>query len=153
MAVSKAKKSNTMIYQIVGLIVLLIVLISVSTVATLTLTGTVEIGSAKGKEIAEIIDAEQICERRMRGDHGSAISNVSVDNRSSRFDQSSGQFKLYYKLDLYRNGQRGSGVSLFYVNCFVRASHGDIARIEYLEQLDFKPKAVRREKGNPFGFE
>ena len=80
------------------------------------------------------------------------MSSLSVDDRSSLFDKGEGKFKLYYQLDLYREGSRGAGVSTFYVNCFVSAARGNIQRIEYLEQLDFKPKAVRREKGNAFGF-
>lgn len=108
--------------------------------------------SNKGAAISYIVDAEKVCERRMKADYGNEISALAVDDRSSFFDEPSGRYKLHYQLELFRNGAKQSGVNLFYVNCVVTASSGDIRRIDYLEQLEFKPKAVRRETGNAFGF-
>lgn len=148
----KEKKKNSAMYQMLGLSVLLLLLISVSTVATLVLTGTVEVSTNKGSAVTYIVDAEKLCERRMKADYGNEISTLAVDDRSSFFDEPGGRYKLHYQLELFRNGAKQSGVNLFYVNCEVTASSGDIRRIEYLEQLEFKPKAVRRETGNAFGF-
>lgn len=148
----KESQKNKITFQILGLLVLLFLLISVSTVATLVLTGTVEVSSRNAQPIAYIVDAEKVCVRRIKGDHGDNVSAVSVDDRSSFFDKGAGKYKLHYQLELFRDGVKQSGVSVFFVNCAVLASNGVISRIEYLEQLDFKPKAIRREKGNAFGF-
>jgi hypothetical protein len=148
----KAKKQSKLMYQIIGLVVVLFILISVSTVATLMLTGTVAIPTGKASPISYIVDAEKVCVRRVRADHGAAVNAVVVDDRSSTFDESSGLYKLFYDLTLYRDGDPNAGVSTFYVNCFVSSSQGNVSRIEYLEKLDFKPKPVRRKTGNAFGF-
>ena len=148
----KEKKNNKITFQILGLLVLLVLLVSISTVGTLVLTGTVEMGVGDASPIAYIIDAEKVCVRRIKEDHGKNVSAVSVDDRSSFFDKEAGKYKLHYQLELFRDAAKKSGVSAFFVNCVVSASSGRIFRIEYLEQMDFKPKAVRREKGNAFGF-
>lgn len=151
MAKSKDKKSNKVLSQLIGLVVVLVVLVAASTVTTLVATGTIEVAPEKGTPISYIGDAEQVCNQRVKQDQGSTLSSMSVDDHSSHFDEASGQYKLYYQLDLYRDAGKQSGVKLFYVNCTV-SSRGIISRIEYLEHLDFKPKAIRREKGNAFGF-
>jgi hypothetical protein len=148
----KTKKNNKVTYQILGMMALLLVLISISTVTTLVLTGSVQVGSGDATPIAYIVDAEKVCVRRIKSDYSQRVSTVDVDDRSSFLDKDAGKYKLHYQLELFRDIAKKSGVNTFFVNCVVSAANGKITRIEYLEQLDFKPKAVRREKGNAFGF-
>jgi hypothetical protein len=153
MAVKPKKNNNKKItYQILGMVALLFLLISISTVATLVLTGSVDVGLSEAEPVAYIVDAEKICVRRIKSDYSQRMSSVTVDDRSSFLDKDAGKYKLHYQLELFRDIAKKSGVNTFFVNCVVSAANGDITRIEYLEQLDFKPKAIRREKGNAFGF-
>jgi hypothetical protein len=146
------KNDNKIAYQIIGLIVVLMVLIAISTLATLAVTGKVELAIKTGAPISHINEAESACSNRIKQDHLGNINSIALDDRSSRYDQASGQFKLFYHVEIYRNGNKQSGVSHFYTNCFVSSDDGMVWRIEYLEELDFKAKPIKREQGNPFGF-
>ena len=152
MANSKAKKPNKIVKQIIGLVVVLALLVAISTLATLMVAGKIEILPEAAEPIGYIGDAENICHHQVMQDHGDMLAAISIDDRSSHYDQASGKYKLFYQLDVYRDANKQSGVNVFYVNCMVSSSRGVIARMEYLEQVDFKPKAIRREKGNAFGF-
>jgi hypothetical protein len=77
---------------------------------------------------------------------------MTIDDRSSLFDKASGRFKMFYQLDVYRDATERSGVKTVYVNCAVSAQHGTISKVEYLEQQEEQTKAIRRQRGNAFGF-
>lgn len=148
----KTKKTGNVFKQLLGLALVLTVLVALSTMATLVVTGVVEIEEEKGQPVNDIADAEGVCNARVEKDYGDSVSVSMVDDRSSHYDHSSGQYKMFYQVDLYRDVSRQTGVKTFFVNCFVSSSRGVVSRVEYLEQADFKAKPLRRETGNIFGF-
>ncbi len=148
----KSKSSNPIKSQLIYLFVVLIVLIAISTIATLMATGTIEVSAPPADPVENITDAESMCNQRVKNDHGAMLNAFAVDDLSSRYDAASGRFKMFYEVELYRDDSRQTGTQRFYVNCFVASAEGVIARVEYLEQKDFKGKPVRRQHGNIFGF-
>ncbi len=152
MAVKKGKQQGAFTKQVVGLVVILVILICISVIATLIATNKIEVTGEKSKPVEYIADAENLCGQRMNEDRGDTLNMAAVDDRSSFYDKKSGDFKLFYEVEIYRDAGKQSGVNTYYVNCFVSSSSGNISRIEYLEQKDFKPKAIRRTHGNAFGF-
>lgn len=150
MAQAKKKQADST-FQLMALLLILLALIALSTVGTLVAVGVIDF-SEEAQPVGSITEAEGICNSRVKGDYGDSLNAMTVDDFSSRYDQQSGTYKMFYQLDVYRGSGKKSGVDVFYVNCFVSASDGDIDRIDYLEQKDFKPKAIRRTHGNAFGF-
>jgi hypothetical protein len=148
----KENKSHLDRLQMLALLLFLLILIGLSALTTLVLTGNVDLNFIIDKPIDYIVDAEKVCVRRVKADYGDEVSGLVVDDRSSYYDKSNGQYKLHYELDIFRDGSKRSGTRSFYVNCVVTADDGDIHQIVYLEKESFKPKAVRRETGNEFGF-
>ncbi len=148
----KSEKKSSVFKQLLGLVVVLLILVALSTMATLVATGVVEIEEEQGQPVNHMTDAEVICDARVENDHGSNLSVATVDDRSSHYDPASGLYKMFYQVELYRDVSRQTGVKRFFVNCFVSSSRGLVSRVEYLEQQDFKAKPIRRATGNIFGF-
>jgi len=130
----ETKKGGSSTGQIIGLICLLVALVALSTVGTLVALDVIQIGD-KPAPVESIVDAESVCGQRVRSDYGQKLNAISVDDRSSRYESSSGQYKMFFQLDVYRDSSKLSGVQTFYVNCFVSARQGSIARIDYLEHV------------------
>lgn len=147
-----SKRANKMVCQVLSLLAILLALVAISAVATMVLTGAVEVGAVKSEPINFIADAEKMCDARVRNDHQGVLSSMTIDDRSSLFDKASGRFKMFYQLDVYRDTTRRTGVKTIYVNCDVSGQHGTISKVEYLEQEEEKTKAIRRQRGNAFGF-
>ncbi len=152
MAKVKSKKKNPMASQIFALIGVLIFLVIVSVVTMLIATGTVEVSTPQGPPISYVSDAEAVCGKRVRQDQGAALSSMAVDDHSSYFDEKNNRFKLFYEVEVFNGSDKQSGVKRLFVNCVVASSNSAISRMEYLEEGEFKPKAIRREHGNAFGF-
>lgn len=136
--------------QIVILVIVLLLLVAVSVVTVLIATKKVDILASAAPPIKYVGEAERACGIRVKKDQGDMVSTMSVDDHSSFFDEASGEFKLFYELDVF-NGSKQAGVKKFYVNCVVSSARGVIDRIEYLEEFEYKEKVIRREKGNAFG--
>jgi hypothetical protein len=134
------------------LLAVLLFLVAVSAMTILIATGTVDIMAPDAPPIEYIGDAEKACDRRVKTDRGSSLSALSVDDHSSFYDESSGEFKLFYEMQLFNDSNKQSGVTTFYVNCVVSSARGVIAKMKYLEDLEVTQKAIRREHGNAFGF-
>ncbi|ODS23473.1 hypothetical protein AB835_08545 [Candidatus Endobugula sertula] len=144
------KSKESIALQIVGLVLLLVFLVALSTVGTLITLGVIKT-RGDAKVIGSMAGAEHICDQKVRADYGHSLSVATVDDRSSRYDNKSGQYKMFYELTIYQGNNKHSGVKTFYVNCYVSAKRGSISHIDYLEQKDFQPKAIRRRHGNAFG--
>jgi hypothetical protein len=129
-----SKSANKMVYQVLGLLTVLLALVAISTVATMVLTGAVEVGAVKSEPINFIADAEKMCDARVRDDYQGVLNSVTIDDRYSLFDKDLGRFKMFYQLEVYRDVTKRSGVKTIYMNCDVSARHGAISRGEYLDQ-------------------
>lgn len=149
-AATKKSGSRSNNWQVVALLAVLVVLVIISVATALMANGTISLEEAK-PSVGSMTDAESICNAEIRQEKGSVLNSFMVDDRSSRYDEEMGKFKVFYQVEVYLDESRQTGTGIYYVNCFVSARRGIITQIDFLEQADFKPKAVRRTHGNPFG--
>ncbi|MBX2809645.1 MAG: hypothetical protein KTR20_13555 [Cellvibrionaceae bacterium] len=144
------QKKRASFLQLAGLIVLLLLLMVTSVVTSLMAVGIVDLFPEGSAQVQSMTDAQFICDKALRSEYGQTLRSFVVDDHSSHFDGQSSRYKMFYEMDMYREGNKGQGVNRFYVNCFVSAN-GRIRNLELFEEKTYTPKAVRRTKGNAFG--
>ena len=147
---SKPKKSKSSgLWQVVGLVVLLVCLLSVSVVSTLMAVGVVKFEQDL-QPMGSLMDAENMCNGLIREDHQENLSSFVVDDFSSRFNEETGQYMMFYEVELKRDVDNPSGVDKYFLNCFV-SSKGRLSVFDIFEERTFVPKAIKRTSGNAFG--
>ena len=153
--VKKVKRSSNIWLKTIGLVVFLLVLIGTSVGVTLIAIGAFDAEvaerKAKGKFVADIFEAEKICQARIRLDHGDILHSIALNERSGRYDKSGGQYKLFYQLSLYRDKTKRTGVAIFYSNCYIASANGSVARMEYVEDGDGSSEVSKRDDTNFIG--
>ncbi|MFT6389503.1 MAG: hypothetical protein ACJAUP_002896 [Cellvibrionaceae bacterium] len=133
-----------------GLILLLVMLMVTSIVTGLMVTGVININPDNKQVVSSMGDAMSICEGAIQDEQGALLQAFAVDDLSSHGDDASGGYRLFYKINKYRDVSRQTGVDRFYVNCFVSAK-GRIKRLDFIEDKVFVPRAARKSKGNEIG--
>ncbi|MBX2810101.1 MAG: hypothetical protein KTR20_15890 [Cellvibrionaceae bacterium] len=142
------KKSSLL--QVGGLIGLLLALMVTSVATSLMAVGIIDLFPKSNGKVHSMTDAQFICDKALRAEHGEALRSFVVDDHSSHFDDASGRYKMFYEIDMFKGGAKQQGVNKFYANCFVSAN-GRIRNMDLFEEKSYVPKAVRRTKGNAFG--
>lgn len=137
-------------FQVVGLVLLLVILMTTSLVTGLMVTGVIDINADNKRMVNNLGDAMSICDGAIQEEHGGLLQAFVLDDLSSHGDEKSGGYRLYYEMSVYRDATRQTGINKFYINCFVSAG-GRIKRMDLLEDKAFVPRAVRRTKGNAIG--
>lgn len=128
---------------------LLLGLLSISVVSTLIAVGVIKLEQPT-QAMNSIVDAENMCNGLIRQDYQANLSSFHVDDFSSRFNADTGQYMMFYEVELKRDMNTPSGVNKYFLNCFVSAK-GRLAAFDIFEEKTFVPKAVRRTTGNAFG--
>jgi hypothetical protein len=147
----KPKSKKLLSYlQVGGLVLLLFALMTTSVVTALMATGIIDINSSANGPVNNLTDAQYVCNNALKKEHGDKLQAFALDDLSSREDPNNGGYKLYYEMEMYRDASKQTGVSHFYVNCFVTAA-GRIRRMDLMEEKIFVPKPVKRSHGNAFG--
>jgi len=77
-------------------------------------------------------DAALTCEKQISGDFKRDLVSLHIDSHSSHFDETHFRYKLFYHLDLREEKK----VMPHYVNCFVRASSGDVSEMIVLQRVE-----------------
>ncbi len=77
-------------------------------------------------------DAALTCEKRISDDFNRDIVKLHIDSHSSHFDETHFRYKLFYHLDLREKKK----IMPHYVNCFVRASSGDVSEMIVLQRVE-----------------
>jgi hypothetical protein len=153
--VKPTKKNPRIQPQIIGLIVLLLLLLGASAIVILMVTGAVDVqvlSKEKGKPVSEIVDAEKICNTQVRSDYTGRLNSIAHNERSGRYDKSTGDFTLFYQLDVYHDESKQTGTKVVYVTCNIASADGVIFQMEYLEDEEEEVEALRRDDTNIFGF-
>ncbi len=145
-----AKKRLNVQWQVIGLILLLLILMTTSVVTALMATGIIDIYPDEHGPVNSMTDAQFICDQELQAEHGELMQMFVLDDLSSHSDDKRGGYKLYYEMNMYRDASRSTGVNKFYINCFVSAG-GRIKRMELFEEKEYAPKAGRRSQGNAIG--
>lgn len=145
----RKKKASSI--QVLGLVILLLVLMATSAVTAFMAIGVIDLSSTtKYGPANSLTDAQFICDKVLKEEYGAKLQSIALDDLSSRENNKRDGYKLFYEMNLYRDASRKTGVSKFYVNCFVSAA-GVIRQLDLSEEKTFAPKAGRRTTGNRFG--
>ncbi len=144
MAKTTNKTNIVVALSAVGVVVLSIF----STVFLVNIVFNDESENEQGYRNTTFTDAVLACESRIKNTYSSRIRTLATDNHSSHFSNSSQVFKIFLKLDLH-DKKRTSSVA-HYVNCFVRAKNGRIAKFDVLADEEGKG-AVVDDGTNAFG--
>lgn len=78
-----------------------------------------------------LTDAVMACESEIRSKFGPQLAKMTVDNHSTRLDQSSDSFKTFFDVEIKREQSHPKGL---YVNCFVNASKGNVIRFRSFDK-------------------
>lgn len=135
-------------------IVAAIVIIAASVISTLWVAGLLfGDGDEEGKGYRNITftDAVLSCQKQSRGAFGSKLIQLTLDDHSSRFDQPTNLYKIFYRAQL-SDSENDSGQSDHYVNCFVNAEKGRVSYFESMEEKSLKTEAIRKDNGGIFGW-
>ena len=150
MSVAKKPAPQKNFIQIAGLIGLLIVLISISVGSTLLATGVVSLSESESQPIAYIYDAELVCDQYIREEFKERLKGAFVDDFSSRLDDSTGVYQMFYEISVKRDVNTPSGDDNYFLSCFVN-SNGRLTAFDFTKDRAFVPKANVRTSAHPFG--
>ena len=146
MAGKLSKQERYVIFGAVGVI-------AASIFTTLVVSGVifnVGGGDEGGYQNVTFTDAVISCQDQTRNSFGNKLTNMVLDDHSSRFDQRSNMYKIFFQVEVTRSKEQENNG--FYVNCFVSASRGLITEFESLEQKVTQTETIRRERGGVFGW-
>ena len=138
--------------QIIALIGVLILLLLVSVGSTLLATGVVKLPEPEAKPITYIYDAQLLCDQHIRDEFKDRLKASFVDDFSSRLDESTGIYKMFYEVSVKRDVNSASGVDKYFLNCFI-SGKGRLTMFDFAKDKAFVPKAGTRTSGHPFGLE
>lgn len=151
-----AKKTKRRQQQIVVLVAAAVI-IAASVVSTLYFTGYFSFGSGAGKggvgyQNITFTDAYLECESYTRERYESRLQSLAVDNHSSRYENASKLYKIYFQLQM-RKPPHAPQPEPYWVNCFVSASDGDIVEFQVGEGKDLPvDKPITENPNNTFGW-
>ena len=106
--------------------------------------------SNSGYNQVTFTDAVVQCQQMVRAEFKTKLSHVVLDDHSSRFDQASNQYRIFFNAQQTKpKSEEDAG---YYVSCMVNASTGRITEMEGAETKDSPTEAVRKEDGGMFGW-
>lgn len=132
-------------------------IIAASVASTLYFTGYFSFGSGVGEggsgyQNITFTDAFVECESYTRERYASRIRSLAADNHSSRYEDASKLYKIYFKLQM-RKPPHLPQPEPYWVNCFVSANSGDIVEFQVGEARDLPAhKPIRENEGSTFGW-
>lgn len=144
--------------QTAGVITASILAIATLVATALFISGTLTLemfglgGDDGGYRNITLVDAQLVCEAEARKEFAKRLKSITVDSHSSRFDEKSNRYKMYFNIDMYpKRGDSNIAVNHF-LNCFVHGSRGSITHFESVEDREEGPKPIRETEGHIFGF-
>ena len=96
-------------------------------------------------------DAVIICREQTRDAFKSSLRNQTLDDHSSRFDQTSNTYMIFFKAQM-ASKKNEFGFGDFFINCYVSRSRGRIASFDVYEDKESSTEAIRRNSGGLFGW-
>ena len=146
MSKKSAKKVNIIVTVTAIMVVAFSVLVTLYASGVLFNTHS---GDSTGYQNVTFNDAVMNCHARVKDSYGKKIRTLVTDNHSSRYSDKLVLYKIFLKLDLYTK-DRKSGRQHF-VNCFVKAKNGRIAKFEVFEDREKSKAPVVDDGTNMFG--
>lgn len=128
-------------------------IIAVSVFSTLWFSGILFRGAGSSGNYQNITftDALITCEAESREQYGDKLLRIVNDDHSSRYDGKSNQYKIFFKATM-ASQKSESGISEFFINCYVNADRGRIADYDVYENKEQRTEAIRKDEGGMFGW-
>ncbi len=156
MAEKNKKRANTSSVRqafLMGGIVLF--LVGLSSIGTLYVSGALT-GERFAKTVARkrmtLVDAQLLCDSETRRQLGRRIHSIAVDNHSSRYDDYSDRFMIFYNAELYEDESRQGFSKPYFINCYSYSDREKISHYEVMEDAEMKTRPIREHKGGAFGY-
>lgn len=126
-------------------------IIAASVASTVWLSGVFGGGSRAAYENVTFADAVIRCESQVRNTYKDRLRVLTLDDHSSRFDQTRYLYKVFFRAQMA--GAKGeTGAADYFINCFVSSERGGIASFDLYQQEELQTEALRREEGGLFGW-
>lgn len=128
--------------------------IAISIASTLVFSGVLldHLGSQGGGQYQQVTftDAVVKCQDMVRAEFKNKLRQVVLDDHSSRFDQASNLYRIFFNAQLTKPS--ADDEPGYYVSCMVNARSGRVTEMEGAETKDSPTEAVRKDDGGLFGW-
>ena len=132
-----------------------VILIAISSGGTLYVTGALD-GSRFGEPVVykrmTLMDAQLLCEDKTRKELGRRIHDFAIDNHSSRYDDYSDRFMMFFTANLYEDDSREGFSTLHFINCYTRSDREQVSNFEVEQDAELQTRPIRARKGGAFGY-
>lgn len=126
--------------------------ITISVVTTLYFTGHLNMGFMQHKSNYKNVtftDATLTCKEATRSKFSENLQSVMIDNHSSRYEHNHFLYKIFLQAD---TTEKANETTLYYINCYVKASNGSIDTFDVFEDKDTAESGLGTEPGNFFNW-
>lgn len=96
-------------------------------------------------------DALVMCEKQVRGAYQGRLRVLTFDDHSSRFDPDYYLYRMFFNA-VMSSDTNESGTGEFFINCYISADKGQVAKFEAYEKRESQTEAIRRDSGGMFGW-
>ncbi len=144
----KSRTQNIVVIATALSIVLLSILVTLYMSGNLINTSSS--ASSQGYQNITFTDAVITCQNSTRQTFGNRIRTMEVDDHSSRYDPKEFLYKIFIKVETPT--RKSEGLTLHYVNCFVKSSNGRVNKFESWEDKEEEVSPVTEKDTNMFGW-
>ena len=110
---------------------------------------------SEGYRNVTFTDAMLTCQRYIRERYKDRVRQVTLDSHSSRWEQSAGQYKLFFRAVIAgrkKTNSQSNSTADFWINCDVSGRKGSIRDFDVIEDKSQKSEVQRRDDGGLFGW-
>ena len=94
-------------------------------------------------------DATLTCKEAAHNEFSESLQSVMVDNHSSRYEHNYFLYKIFLQAD---TTEKANETTLYYINCYVKASNGNIETFDVFEDIDTAKSGLGTKPGNFFNW-
>lgn len=126
--------------------------IALAVASTMVFSGVLLFSSARdqaGYRHVTLTDAVLQCQSATREEFKNSVTNVELDDLSTRFDAANNRYKVFFKAQRPAAGANETG---YYIACHVSAADGRITNFEGSASHSSPTEALRRQEGGLFGW-
>ena len=143
-------KNNNALQQNMLVVVAAVVVIGLSVLVTLYFTGAIlssGSGENRGYQNVTFTDAVLTCKDKTRDEFGQDLSQLVIDDHSSRYEGRSFRYMIFLKADVK---VKDEPTAMYFINCYVKSSTGRISKFETHEDREAPKGKVITKGGDKF---
>lgn len=146
----KVKSKNT---KNVSTAIVLLVIMMIVAVASWFYIDQMSLSAQQDKSYRNVTftDALLKCRAFSEARYGAKLKSLTFDSHSSRWEQKSGQYKVFFKA-VMSSGKPRAVASEFWVMCDISGRNGSVRDYDLLEDKNLKTEAQRADSGGLFGW-